>query len=200
MPFTFLSGYLPQFNTNAVGTMGDVDFLSKPYEESALLDLVDRQLERLNLGTQKKVTSLVPNERTRMLKILIVDDVKDNSDLVQVYLKKFPYVLEFASTGQEALDKFSSTKFDLILMDIQMPGMDGHEATRRIRKMEADKNLGRTVIISLSAHALSEEMQNSINAGADAYLTKPITKVRLLETIDKYSNPAGNSETEQKSA
>ncbi len=81
------------------------------------------------------------------------------------------------------MEKFKSGRYDLVLMDMQMPVMDGYTATRTIREWESQSGLKPTPIIALTAFALKEEMQKSLDAGCNAHLTKPIKKATLLEAI-----------------
>lgn len=118
-------------------------------------------------------------------KILLVDDSADNSFLISTYLKKTGSHVEMARNGKEAIEAFSKQKFDLILMDMQMPEMNGYAATKWIRVLEAQRDT-RVPIIALTAYALPEEVDKSFKAGCDDHLTKPIDKNRLLDTIWKH--------------
>ena len=117
------------------------------------------------------------------MKILVADDSADNRMLIRAYLKDPMFKLDEAENGQLALDKMQQAKYDLVLMDIQMPVMDGFEAIRIWRQRERDNGLGRTLIVTLSASALENDVQRSIEAGADLHLSKPISKRKLLATI-----------------
>jgi two-component system sensor histidine kinase/response regulator len=121
----------------------------------------------------------------RSLGILLVDDSADNRLLVESYLKTSPYKLDLAENGEVAVEKFKSGHYDLVLMDMQMPVMDGYTATATIRQWESQSGLRPTPIIALTAFALKEEVQKSLDAGCDAHLTKPIKKAILLEAINK---------------
>ncbi|MGZ3769196.1 MAG: ATP-binding protein [Bdellovibrio sp.] len=120
-------------------------------------------------------------------KILIVDDTEDNRFLLLTYLKKLPYEVFEASNGQEAIDKVFNDKIDLVLMDIQMPVMDGYEATKRIREWEVINNKKPIPIIAVSANAMTEDIQKSLDAGCTEHLTKPIKKSFLLEIISRHT-------------
>ena len=119
-------------------------------------------------------------------RILLVDDSIDNRILIRQYLKGHEVVLTEAENGREALDKFKIDSFDIILMDIQMPIMDGLTATREIRSWESGEERERTPIVALSAHALSEEIIQSKKAGCDDYIVKPVKRMKFLETISEY--------------
>ncbi|MGN7612856.1 PAS domain S-box protein [Magnetococcales bacterium HHB-1] len=123
----------------------------------------------------------------RALHILVVDDSEDNRTLVQAFLKKTRHTLEMAEDGAQALKKFIDGHFDLILMDIQMPVMDGFEATLKIRAWETEQKKKPIPIIALSAHAMKEISERIKAAGCDIHLTKPIIKKRLIGIIDLFS-------------
>jgi len=130
----------------------------------------------------------------RPLSILLVEDSKDNRILIQSYLKKTPYQLDLALNGQEALEKVKRCSYDLVLMDMQMPVMDGYTATREIRKWEKKSGCGlrRLPIVALTASALQEDIDRSLGAGCDVHLPKPISKSTLLEMIVRQTgSPAG---------
>lgn len=120
-------------------------------------------------------------------RILIVDDTEDNRFLLLTYLRKLPFEVVQAENGQEAVDKVLKEHFDLILMDIQMPILDGYAATKKIRQWEADQNRKAIPIIAVSANAMSEDVQKSLDAGCTEHVTKPIKKTALLEMIQKYT-------------
>jgi PAS domain S-box-containing protein len=119
----------------------------------------------------------------RPLRILIVDDSRDNRALVEAYLRKSPYLLDEAEDGEAAIRKFRERRYDVILMDIQMPVVDGCTATREIRKLESDGNLPHTPIIALTASVLEEAVGKTREAGCDAHVAKPVKKARLLGAI-----------------
>ena len=127
--------------------------------------------------------SVPPAILEQPLQILMVDDSSDNRALIRAYLKKTPYRLVEAEDGQEAIDKFIAGKFDLVLMDIQMPIVDGFEATTTIRVWETANKRRRTPIIALTASATGEAMQRTFEAGCDAHVTKPVRKSTLLDAI-----------------
>lgn len=122
----------------------------------------------------------------RRMKILVAEDTEANRMLVQAFLKRMPYDLDFAENGKIAVEKFEASRYDLVLMDIEMPLMDGYGATRAMRIFETDHNLAPTPIIALTAHALQEYMDRSKEVGCDAYLIKPLRKATLIETLDEY--------------
>lgn len=118
--------------------------------------------------------------------ILLADDSSDNRFLIQAYLKHSGYQLDLAETGRVAIEMYQARKYDLVLMDVQMPVMDGHTATRMIRDWEKQSNVSPVPIIALTAHAYQEEMQKSLAAGCSDHLTKPIKKNTLLNAMQKW--------------
>lgn len=120
-------------------------------------------------------------------RILIVDDTEDNRFLLMTYLKRLPFEVEQAENGLEAVNKALANPYDLILMDIQMPIMDGYAATQKIRHWEKVQNRKAIPIIAVSANAMAEDVQKSLDAGCTEHVTKPIKKSSLLEMIQRYT-------------
>lgn len=114
-------------------------------------------------------------------KVLIVDDSSDNQLLIQLYLKKKGVLSEFADNGEMAVKKALNNNYDIVLMDMQMPVMDGYTATKRLREHGFEKP-----IIALTAHAMSEDRNRCIEAGCNDYLTKPIESSVLYTTLLDY--------------
>jgi CheY-like chemotaxis protein len=120
------------------------------------------------------------------MRILIAEDSQDNAILLQAYLKSTPYILTFAEDGRYAVNRVMTSEFDLILMDMQMPVLDGLSAVRVIRAVEREQGRKRTPIVALTASALALDVQESLAAGCDQHLTKPISKQKLLKAIEQY--------------
>lgn len=146
-------------------------------------DLV-RELRKIRAERTKGEIIVGLGTQVARQSILLVEDAKDNQLLIKAYLKKSPYEVELAQNGQEAVDKFMAGSYGLVLMDVQMPVKDGYTATKEIRVYEKENNKPRTPIIALTANAYQEDVNNSIDAGCDAHLTKPIKKDKLLAAIE----------------
>ena len=116
-------------------------------------------------------------------RILLVEDTAHNRLLVLAFLKQTTYQIDVAENGLIGLEMYKSNPYDLVLMDIEMPVMDGYTATREIRKWEAEQGQEPAPIIAVTAHALKEDQQKCHDAGCTSHLSKPIGKVRLLEAI-----------------
>lgn len=134
-------------------------------------------------------TESLSGPSARPLSILVVDDLEDNRVIVAHYLKNSAYVIETAENGQIAIAKFQTGRYDLVLMDVQMPVMDGLQATSAIRQWERAHHRPPTPILALTAHALREEEEKSLDAGCTAHLTKPIRKQTLVRAIREYILP-----------
>jgi CheY-like chemotaxis protein len=119
----------------------------------------------------------------RPLRILLVEDSDSNRLLIQSHLKALPCRLDTAENGLVAVDMYQAVRYDLVLMDTEMPEMDGHAATREIRRYEQESGLPETPIIALTAHERKEAEHRSLAAGCTVHLIKPITKSALLRTI-----------------
>ena len=135
------------------------------------------------------VVSLPVGERRR---VLVAEDNAVNRKIVERMVDPDRYELDFAEDGRKAVRAFESGVFDVVLMDISMPHMDGLEATQAIRSFEAQHGRSPTPIIALTAHALSEDRERFLAAGIDDHLTKPISRRILEQTLDAWADPASN--------
>ncbi len=118
--------------------------------------------------------------------ILVVDDSEANRELIRLYLKDYPFTLVMAKDGIEAVQQFQRNKIDLVFMDIQMPLMDGHEATQIIRKVEKDHEQEPVPIISVSAYVMHDEIEKCFSAGCNSTLLKPVKKTSLIDELRKF--------------
>ena len=169
--------------------MGVVDYMTKFIQQDVLLNKIYAAL-----GHNELIQPVVPDavlqmglEETEALKILLVEDSEDNRLLVQLYLNKTQHQLDMAENGELAVAMFKKSDYNLVLMDMQMPVMDGYTATRKIREWEEQHNRLKTPIIALTSHALKGDMEKCLEAGCSDYVSKPIIKSKLLETLHNYS-------------
>lgn len=133
----------------------------------------------MNVQTQDDLTSA-----RRTLRILSVDDAPDMRILIAAYLKHLGCHVDFVHSGDAAVEKvIQSRGYDLVLMDMQMPGMDGYTVARMIRTWEARNQNPRTPILALTACPLDKEIRRALEAGCDAYLAKPVCRTSLLAAI-----------------
>ncbi len=122
-------------------------------------------------------------------KILLVEDNPVNQRVAQRMLRKLAADVTLAGNGAEALERIAQTRFDAVLMDCQMPVMDGFTATRRIRELEARHHTRRLPIIALTANVMSEDRERCVAAGMDAHLGKPIEPALVIDVLSRYLTP-----------
>jgi CheY-like chemotaxis protein len=160
-------------------------YLVKPVRRAELLEAIGTAMathgERNAASTTAPQAHLAAPERP--LRILLVEDSPDNRMLVHSFLKRHPYVIDDAEDGEVGFRKFVDGKYDLVLMDVQMPVIDGLTAMRMIREWETIHGNTHTPIAALTASVLEQDRRESFAAGADAHVHKPVRKATLLETI-----------------
>ena len=189
--------------------LGLSGYLTKPVKRADLLGAVKAVLDKKippssvvsEMDSGKKKVMSVPCPGTdgnghhgngqkgkTLFRLLLVDDSEDNRLLIKAYLKKYPCEIDMAENGSIGVQKFKDRSYDLLLMDMHMPVMDGYAATNEIRRFEREKRPGvkPVPIIALTANALKEDQQKSFEAGCDTYLTKPIRKDTLLKEISAF--------------
>ena len=160
--------------------LGAVSYILK---KDCPTQLHDRIFEVISEAQRKRMSGF----QEKSWKILLVDDVEANRRVVELFLKACNVTMVQAENGKIAVEKFMEEPFDLVLMDMEMPVMDGLEATRRIRLWEAEKREYKTPIIALTAHAFQEHRQKTMDAGCTEFLAKPIKKQALLEIVDQFA-------------
>lgn len=118
-----------------------------------------------------------------MKRILVVDDDPNSRKIVELMLMSQGFHLSFAENGQEGVQKASEELPDLVLMDVLMPILNGHEATRRLK---SDPRTSRIPVIALTALAFESDRRDSLSAGCDGYLSKPFTRRELLAVVRNF--------------
>jgi CheY-like chemotaxis protein len=139
---------------------------------------------RCPIERQKRNGPSLSDNSRKPLRVLVVEDSPDNRLLIRGYLAKLSCEADEAENGTIGVNKFIGGSYDLVLMDLHMPVMDGIEATRRIRGWEARRGAGRVGVIALTASAFDDEIQEMRAAGADLELHKPVNKIALAEAIE----------------
>jgi len=135
------------------------------------------------------VSETVSAGTTTPLKILLAEDSEINQYLLVSILEEHGHIVTLANNGEEAVEFYKKGPFDIVLMDIQMPKMDGFDATAAIREREKETEI-HTPIVALTAHAMKDDLNRCLEAGMDHYLTKPIKSAILIETINRYASKA----------
>jgi len=177
--------------------LGISGYVAKPVLEAELLAAIRAAVgaevaDKAAAGAAGSVGS--PNG-WRQLRILLVEDNRVNQVLAARILEKQGHNVTLAGNGLEALAILSSNTFDLALLDIEMPEMDGLEATRAIRSNEGTGNK-HLPIIAMTAHAMSGDREKYLSAGMDDYISKPIHAKQLLEMIERLCSPEGSAQRE----
>ena len=183
--------------------LGIASFLTKPVRQSELRKAIQTALgAKSERGTSDRPTAN-PVAATRPLHILLAEDNPINQKLATRLLEKQGHTIDVVSSGREVVEVWARKPFDLILMDVQMPEMDGFEATNAIRVRERDS--GRRIpILAMTAHAMKGDRERCLNAGMDGYVSKPIHSDELYSAIaalvDAAPKPVESSPIVPKSA
>jgi signal transduction histidine kinase/CheY-like chemotaxis protein len=175
--------------------LGLSGYLVKPVKQSELLDAIvlvlagKGQEDRRGIVTQH----IIREERyQRRLKILLAEDNYINQRVVVRILEKEGHKVTVADNGQKAVDLLESNVFDLVLMDVQMPEMDGFEATEFVRQREASTG-GHMPIIAMTAHAMKGDRERCLEAGMDDYISKPVDPQKLMSLLAKHNGKGGRA-------
>ncbi|MCP3875317.1 MAG: response regulator [Desulfobacteraceae bacterium] len=164
-------------------------YLSKPIRRSQLFDSIVLVFsgQKLDKDISKEIVTkhLVKDIQTKNTKILVAEDHPVNQKVIQSILKKLGFQFHVSSDGQKALDELEKNAYDLVLMDVQMPVMDGYECALRIRRPDSNVLNHDIPIIALTAHAMKGDMEKCIDAGMNDYATKPVDSHVLAQKIRK---------------
>jgi len=184
---------------------GSLDAVSAPGQGATFTLVLPLLRMEARAAQPQTPTDVVQNGEPRALRVLYADDHPVNRQVVKLMLAATADGTELTCVedGQQAVDAFRTGAFDLILMDVQMPVMDGLTATRTIREIEAAEGLAAIPIIVLTAHNLPEHLRASAQAGADGHLGKPVNAAQLLSTIAEHgarSRVAGAASPAQRAA
>ena len=162
--------------------------LVKPIKQSELLDSIVNVLQRPSQVQAKKSFEQSPdqteseNKPSRSFRVLLAEDNAVNQQLMVRILERESHEVSIANNGREAVELSDTAQFDVVLMDVQMPEMDGYEATLAIREREQNTTI-RLPIIALTAHAMKGDREKCLDAGMDAYVSKPIQVDQLMATM-----------------
>jgi len=173
-------------------------YVRKPVKHSELWDAIQSALGKTN--ARKAISSDITLEKpSQLLTILLAEDNPVNQFMAVVLLKERGHAVHVANNGQEVLDFLKINTYDLILMDVQMPVMDGFQATETIRAQE--KISGQHMrIIAMTAHALKGDRERCLAAGMDGYIAKPVQEKELLELVENWNMPQSESKIDASSA
>ncbi len=166
-------------------------YLTKPVRRSHLHDCIVTVLSRGVAGKkedEKKIVTRhsINEEKNKKVKVLLAEDNIINQKLALRLIEKFGYTADAVSTGEEAVRALEKTRYDIVFMDIQMPVIDGYEATKIIRDPRSNVLDHDVIIIALTAHAMKGDREKCIEAGMNDYLSKPIDPNELYNKLDQY--------------
>jgi CheY-like chemotaxis protein len=188
-----VNAFLRHFHCWPLFTNGAADSLplAEAFHHVGALDTA--MLEALASQAKSKVPHIQEpsSSEPATLNILVAEDHPTNATIVRRMLEGMGHQVEIAGDGQAAVDAFTQRGADLILMDLQMPIMGGHDACRAIRLLPDGKDIP---ILALTAHATAEERQRSMDAGMDDHLTKPFTRAQLTSAIQLWGTSLRNPE------
>lgn len=187
------SGYIKEESEKA-RKVGIRTILNKPIKRTELLETIKAtlgfEMQRYDYPHYPHKTDLkIEKLPKKTLNILVAEDNEDNRLLIWSYFKNTPHRVVFAENGSAAVEKYKAAYelYDIILMDMQMPVMDGYTATSTIRAWEKENNLKPVPILALTAYAIKGDEEKSLRSGCNGHLTKPIKKSQLFEAIEQYA-------------
>jgi PAS domain S-box-containing protein len=172
-------------------------FLLKPVNSSVMFDAImqalGKEVQNVSRPSRKEETSAEDLHALSGARVLLVEDNEINQQVAQEILQGARLKVTVANNGQEGVDAVMQTQYDVILMDIQMPVMDGYTATRQIRNLKSE--IRDVPIIAMTAHAMAGDEQKSLEAGMNGHVTKPIDPVQLFAALQKWIRPAAERAT-----
>ncbi len=176
--------------------LGFSQSLLKPLQQSQLINAIatalDYEVEKTDIVC--KINKTLPNFSNK--KVLVAEDNKTNQVVILGMLKKFHIIPDLVENGHKALEHIAHNCYNLVLMDCEMPIMDGYEATRKLRDAELTKKSSRVVVVAVTAHATLGEREKCLAAGMDDYLTKPLSRLSLEKIFKRWlGEPVSNEET-----
>jgi two-component system, sensor histidine kinase and response regulator len=171
---------------------GLVSHLLKPIKRAELLNAAESVAARTQAVAAKHAGEVgLPRaeraENLRALRILLAEDSEDNRLLMEEFFRSTPYQLDTAENGRVAVDKFKAKGYDLVLVDVNMPVLDGYGAVAAMRAWEREQRVIPTPMVALTGRAMIEDRVRSIEAGCNGHLTKPIRGAVLMETISRFT-------------
>ncbi len=173
--------------------LGCAGYLLKPVKQSQLLEtlasVVGQRKRKEATGRRHQSLGKQRHQVNHGMHILLAEDNEINQRMTKVLLTKQGCEVDLASNGIEAVDAVQKKAYDLIFMDVQMPDMDGFEATKKIRALEGEER--HTPVVAMTAHAMPEDRQRCLDAGMDDYLSKPLDAHKVFEIVERWTDTSG---------
>jgi CheY-like chemotaxis protein len=189
-PLILLAGH--EVAPDELNRLGAAAFVTVPFTQSSLLQVLLRVVRTGGFGDALKTareSPASPRSGPGPLRILAADDIMENRQLLLALCERRGHTVTFANNGIEAVAAFRQSRFDVVLMDVQMPEMNGIEATASMRRLEAETGRPHTPIVALTAHAMKGDREKYLGLGMDAYVSKPIDRDLLFRAIEEITAP-----------
>ncbi|MBF0225326.1 MAG: response regulator [Desulfobacterales bacterium] len=199
LPIIFLTEFGKEFSNLEFQKMNINVFLTKPVNVFTLFNAITEAIGKKKIITSKKdklIDKIQLKNKLKNSRILLAEDNLTNQEILVAVLKQVGIIVEIANNGLEAVEMVKKNFFDAVLMDIQMPEMDGYDATEMIREWESNSNNSfkkRLPIIAMTANVLKGADEKCLDAGMDGYLSKPINQAQLFSTLSKFIKDKGMS-------
>jgi two-component system, sensor histidine kinase and response regulator len=174
--------------------IGFAAYLTKPIKRSLLLDCI-RVIQGIQADPVRKTSSKIltkysiPEEKKKGISILLAEDNAVNQKLAMLILGKAGFTVDAVENGREVLEALDSRSYDMVLMDVQMPEMDGFEATKAIRSNSSER-IARTPIVAMTAYVMKEDQDRCIEVGMNDYIHKPIKPQQLIDAVERWTGLA----------
>jgi signal transduction histidine kinase/CheY-like chemotaxis protein/HPt (histidine-containing phosphotransfer) domain-containing protein len=159
------------------------EYLTKPIIPEELLEALLAVIGGHDIPCTADGSGNGTREEVSRCSILVVDDVEINRELLRISLEKAGHRITMADNGREAVNLFKESRFDLVLMDMQMPVLDGYGAVREIREIENERGAARTPVVAMTAYAMQGDREKCLAADMDAYLAKPARPAEIIATV-----------------
>ena len=191
IPIIMITSYGFSGDAKHCKEVGIKGYLTKPIRKDDLYMVILEVMgftDKLPSNPEQNLVTrhLIAEKMNEEISVLLVEDYPTNQKMASRLLENMGWSVELAQNGQKAVSAFKGKSFNLVLMDIQMPVMDGFEATSLIRQHENQQNLNRTPIIAMTAHALAGYREKCLKGGMDDYVTKPLRKKNILNLLSKW--------------
>jgi len=176
--------------------LGIAAYLLKPVKQSELLETMCSLLQKTSPGKTRAalLTRHAIRESKRRLNVLLAEDNPVNQKLATRLLQKMGHSVTVVENGRQALAALEKNEFDVILMDIQMPEMDGLETTAEIREREKSQDGTHIPILAMTAHAMAGDRERCLEAGMDGYVSKPVNVQELVEAMENLPTRSQSSD------
>jgi PAS domain S-box-containing protein len=197
IPVVILTSIGERGDARRLESLGCSGYLVKPVKQLQLSDIIVTILNQKSMQRKGKSVPIVTRhtlaeQKHQKVRILVVEDNLMNQKLAVTIMQKAGYGVDAVENGIEAIEALKRSAYDLVFMDVQMPEMDGYEATKAIRRMERENRY--TPIIAMTAHAMKGDREKCLSAGMDDYIAKPLDLPEVVRSIEKWTKSSEDIE------